>query len=246
MAIRSAFKLVITLLLLFSANPLHALDLPPVPNTYVYDAASLISPAAKQQLEAALERFDKETSNQILVAVFPNLQGETIEEFSIRLAEKWKPGQKKHDNGALLVVAKEERGVRIEVGYGLEGVLTDALSKSIIENDIVPAFKKGDFDQGLMDGVKAIMQATAGEYKPAESPSDSSLRDRLVGFFIALVFFWLLLSISRSRRYHGIRGSGWYGGWGGGSGGGWSGGSSSGGFSSGGGSFGGGGASGRW
>lgn len=232
-----------------------AVAIPAVPDHYVNDAAGLLSPAARDALEEKLAQFERDTSNQILVATFPDLQGESIEDFSIRLAEKWKPGQSGRDNGAILVVSKGDRKVRIEVGYGLEGAIPDATAKAILQREILPAFKQGDFEGGIRAGVEAILKATAGEYKGL--PTRESYWPVLI-FFAAVVLFLIFFFIlfARSQSYGLYRSGAYrYGGWGGGSwggsGGGWSGGSSSsgsssGGFSSGGGSFGGGGASGSW
>lgn len=226
--------------------------IPAVPDHYVNDAGGLLSPAARDTLEEKLAQFERDTSNQVLVATFPDLQGESIEDFSIRLAEKWKPGQSGRDNGAILVVSKGDRKVRIEVGYGLEGAIPDATAKAILQREILPAFKQGDFEGGIRAGVEAVLKASAGEYKGL--PSGGSPWPVLLFFaFVLLFLIFFFMAMARTKSY-GIRRSGSYdyGGWGGGSwgssSGGWSGGSSSsgGGFSSGGGSFGGGGASGSW
>ncbi|WP_167881901.1 TPM domain-containing protein [Leptospira jelokensis] len=124
-------------------------------------------------VEKQLKDHEKKTSNQIAVYLFPSLEGENLEEYSIRVAEAWKLGQKEKDNGVLLLIAMEDRKLRIEVGYGLEGVLTDVLCHHIIENEIKPAFKKGEFDVGIQNGIKAIMGAIEGEYHMPE-PKDYS------------------------------------------------------------------------
>ncbi len=153
----------------FLTNPtaLVALDIPKHPEGYVFDGAKLLSDAARVRLEQVLRAFDEQTSNQVLVATFPRLGGEVLENYSIRLAEAWKPGQKGKDNGVIVVIFKEDHKVRIEVGYGLEGVLTDALCKGIIEQDIAPRFRAGDYDGGVERGVTAILSATRGEYRPS-------------------------------------------------------------------------------
>src|SRR4029434_7530579 len=99
------------------------------------------------------------------VAIFPSLEGESLEDFSIRLATAWKVGRKGKDNGVLLLIFKDDRAIRIEAGYGLEGALPDAVSKSIIETKIIPEFRRGDFHAGIFSGVDAIMAATKGEYQ---------------------------------------------------------------------------------
>ena len=152
-------------LFLFGAAPLFALDVPKRAEGYVSDSAKMLSDSARQRLEQLLRDFEEKTSNQVLVATFPRLGGDSLESYSIRLAEAWKPGQKGKDNGVILVVFKEDRKVRIEVGYGLEGALTDALCRLIIENEIVPRFRAGDYDEGIEHAVSAILAATRGEYQ---------------------------------------------------------------------------------
>lgn len=149
----------------FFLNSVFALDIPRRPEGYVSDYAGMISREARTRLEETLRQFESETSNQVVVATFPSLEGEVLEDFSIRLAEAWKVGQKAKDNGVILIIFKEDRAVRIEVGYGLEGALTDALSKLIIENEIVPRFREGKFDEGIERTIQAILAATKGEYR---------------------------------------------------------------------------------
>lgn len=236
----------------FFPNTAQALDLPPLPKTYVSDFARILSPSQRQTLERQLTAIEGEGSSQVLLVTVPDLQGTTLEDYGIRLAEKWKPGHAGRDNGVILLVAPNERKVRIEVGYGLEGALTDALSKNIIETRMIPAFKRGDFFAGLEQGISAVRQAVQGEYRPLPVKKKSSGASGwvlLVNLVFFLTIFWVFIRLSRSygidrRGWHrgrGYRRSSWGGGWGGGFSGG-----SSGGFSSGGGSFGGGGASGSW
>lgn len=253
--LRILFLLSLALAVLSSARRGWATaEIPSVPDHYVNDSAGLLSPAGRDALEEKLAQFERDTSNQVLVATFPDLQGETIEDFSIRLAEKWKPGQSGRDNGAILVVSKGDRKVRIEVGYGLEGAIPDAVAKTILAREVLPAFKTGDYEGGIRAGVEAILQASAGEYKGMPLAA-AWLPWILPGIiFVAFILIWIM--IARLRSF-GVRRSGGY------SYGGWSSGSSSwdssgssswgsgdsgssGGFSSGGGSFGGGGASGSW
>jgi uncharacterized protein len=132
-----------------TAQPAPAFTVPEKPSGYVNDAAGLLSPGTESRLEAILRQFDETTSNQVVVATFPSLDGGSLEDLSIQIAEKWKAGTAKKDNGVLLLVFKEERAVRIEVGYGLEGALPDALCAQIIRNVIVPNFRAGDFDGGI-------------------------------------------------------------------------------------------------
>ena len=248
------------------AAPLRAAKedtLPPKPARYVTDRAGVLGGRA-ESLNSKLEDFEKETSDQIIVWVDRKIpENFTLEEFTVAAARKWQVGQAGRNNGAVLFVFTEDRKMRIEVGYGLEGSLPDALAHRIQEEEILPRFRSGDYPGGIEAGVTAMMAATKGEYKGTGSTvaSRSQRRRRSGGggagcisplFF--LIFFLLipLLRLSSWRTY-GRRG--WWGGgggWGGfggfgGGGGGWGGGGGGGGgFSGGGGSFGGGGSSGSW
>jgi uncharacterized protein len=148
---------------LLLASPCPALEVPPL-KSHVNDYASVLSPAAAQQLESELAAFENSDSTQIVILTIPSLEGEVLEQYSIRVVEAWKIGQKGKDNGALLLVAKDDHKVRIEVGRGLEGKLTDLVSGRIIRNEMTPAFKRGDFDTGITAGVYAIMATVRGEY----------------------------------------------------------------------------------
>ncbi len=155
--------LCIVLFLLFPAMT-FALDVPEL-RSHVNDYAGLFSPAAAQELEQRLSNFERSDSTQIVVLTIPTLAGENLEEYSIKVAETWRIGQKKLDNGAILLIAKQEHKVRIEVGRGLEGKLTDLVAGRIIRGDISPRFKAGDFDGGVSAGVSAIMAVVRGEYQ---------------------------------------------------------------------------------
>jgi uncharacterized protein len=236
------------LIVLFLAIPAAALEIPPRPEGRVTDRTGTLSPQEVAALNQKLEAFEKETTNQIAVLLIPSLEGGSLEDFAIRLAEKWKIGQKGRNNGAILLIVKNERKLRIEVGYGLEGALTDALAGSIIRNEISPRFKEGRFYAGIDAGVTAMMAATKGEYRAARKNPRSQELPLWLPFLLVVafvVFFIYMSAAARRHHYH----SGGSGGWttGGGSwGGGGSFGDSGGGFSGGGGDFGGGGASGDW
>ena len=137
----------------------------PLLKGYVNDYAGMLSPQRASALEEQLRSLERSDSTQIVVLTVPNLGVENIESFSIRVAEGWKIGQKGVDNGVILLVAKDERKVRIEVGRGLEGKLTDLVSGRIIRAEIAPKFKNGDFDGGIAAGVSAIAAVVKGEYK---------------------------------------------------------------------------------
>ncbi|MFT4096898.1 MAG: TPM domain-containing protein [Rhodoblastus sp.] len=241
-----------------------ALDFPALTGRVV-DQANIIPAATRTQLEAKLASLEDKSGIQLVVATVPSLQDSDIETFSIDLARFWKLGEAKKNNGLLLLVAPNERKVRIEVGYGLEGTMTDALSSVIIRSAIVPKFRSGDYAGGVVAGVDAIIDALtvdSGEWqKKAKVRVDQQpdLLDQLLPFIIFLLFFFVVISMIRNARGQTGR---WVrrgnqtifipsgpSSWGGG-GGGWSGGTGGGdfggGFSGGGGSFGGGGASGDW
>jgi uncharacterized protein len=253
--------------LAFSAALVAADAPPPRPTKYFTDYAGMVSAQTAARLERALEDYEKQTSSQILVTIFPKLpENSALEDFTFRAADAWKPGQKGKDNGAILFIFRDDRKMRIEVGYGLEGPIPDSVAASIINNEITPRFRAQDFDGGVSAGVTALLQAARGEYK-GTGTTVASRRSRgtrgIPVIFIILLVFMILLSSGFHRRgtvYHRRRRSYWGGGWGsigglGSGGGGWSsrGGSGGGGswgggggFSSGGGGFGGGGASGGW
>ena len=240
---------------------LEAADsIPPQPARYFNDYAGLVSQEGAQRLDRKLEEFDGQTSNQIVVAIFPELPSPSLEDFTIRTAQAWRVGRKKLDNGVILFVFVKDRALRLEVGYGLEGALPDATANRIIQDVIVPSFREGHPESGLEAGIDAVMAATRGEYRPSQSPNPATGRSQgsqVLGLLVVLALFILISRLQSGAGWatydrRGRRG-GYWGGWGGGGwggggwgGGGWGGGGGGGGFSGGGGSFGGGGASGRW
>lgn len=223
----------------------------------VNDETSTLSSSEIQGLEKSLYNFENETSNQIVVLMISALEGQSLEDYTYRVAEKNKLGKKGKDNGVLLFIAKEDRKIRIDVGYGLEGALTDAISSQIIRKVIAPYFREGDFYGGIKEGIEAIMLATKGEFK-GESQRDHVKKFSPFAIILMIIIFGVFRSIFMGGRRRSVGASGvhsnfpwWWGGFGGGSGGGFSsgsfgGGGGFGGFSGGGGSFGGGGASGSW
>jgi len=231
----------IALFLLGLVLPAMALNVP-TPQGYVTDQAGIISSTTEQRLERALRSFEESDSTQIAVLTIPSLEGETVEDFALKVAESWGIGQQEHDNGVLLLIAKGDRKIRIEVGYGLEGTLTDLLAGRIIDNEITPRFRQGDFDGGITAGVGAMVKVVRGEYEATARRPEKKKRSPLgllfFLFFLGPGLLRLFLPRSRYGRSRGI----WFGGFGGGGGGGFGGG----GFSGGGGGFGGGGASGSW
>jgi uncharacterized protein len=143
----------------------HALEVPPLRGR-VNDYAGVLPGDRAQALESQLAAFEKETGHQIAVLTIPSLEGDALEDFSIRVAESWKIGKKGFDNGAILLIAQKDRKLRIEVGYGLEGVLPDAVANRIVQEVIVPRFREGDFPGGIEAGLSAILRVTKGEPLP--------------------------------------------------------------------------------
>jgi uncharacterized protein len=240
------------LFLLFSFCLFAAEVIPPAPAKYFNDYAQVVTADTAAQLNQALENFERESSDQILVAVFPKMQSDSsIEDYTVRVARAWRAGQKVKNNGAVLFVFIQDHKMYLQVGYGLEGVLPDALCKQIIAEQITPRFKSGDFNGGLTAGVQSILAAVKGEYHGTGSTmAESGGRTSQPGFPIGFIIFFaiIVLIIIFSKRSRLGAGGGWIIGSGGGSwsgGGGFSGGGG-GGFSGGGGSFGGGGAGGSW
>jgi uncharacterized protein len=229
----------------------------------VNDYARALTSAEREGLERKLAERERAVTNQVVLAIFPSLEGENLEDFSIRLAQAWRIGQKGLDNGVVFLVFMEERRLRLEVGYGLEPTLTDALASAILRDVVRPRFREGRIAAGLAAGLDAIDRAIAGTYERPPAPAPASGPGALqlaLGLFVVIVLASILLpAIITSATSRRMTRRGWTGsrsGWGGPvfpgggrSGGGWSGGGggdSGGGFSGGGGSFGGGGASGSW
>ena len=167
----------------------------------VNDTANLLSAATVTELEALLKAHEDSTSNQVVVLTVQSLEGDDIESYAIRVAETWKLGQKGKDNGVLFVVARDDRKVRIEVGRGLEGDLTDAICSVIIRREILPQFKSGDYDQGVKAGVTAILAAIRGAYTPDEESAQSGdIVGSLIGFAIFLVGVGIFTAIGLFAR----------------------------------------------
>lgn len=182
-------RLIIILLLLVVPSLTHALEVPAL-RGHVNDYAGMLSSGAVQRMEAALTEFERSDSTQIVVLTIPSLEGEDLEGYSIKVAEAWKIGQQDKDNGVILLVAKQDRKIRIEVGRGLEGTLTDLVSGRIIRNEIAPAFKAGDFDAGVSAGVTAVMAAVKGEYKA--SPREGHRGKRSAQPIFTLLIFLMV------------------------------------------------------
>lgn len=181
----------------------------PEPSGFVNDFVSLLKTQERLVLEETLRQFDRETSNEIVVAIVPNLQEITVEDFAVRLFEKWKIGEKKKDNGILLLISMEERKSRIEVGYGLEGAIPDGLAGEILDTQLIPEFRNGNYAEGIKKAVSFMMVKVKGEYVPdlsVEQGSPKTLADRLINFMGFLVFFvpiilsWFGSFLGRTKR----------------------------------------------
>jgi uncharacterized protein len=242
--------LVALLLTLLGAQPAHALDVPPLADRRVHDSANVLSPQLEAQLDEQLKAYEGATGHQLAVLIVPSLEGEAIEDYTIRVVESWQLGKKGKDDGVLLFVAVQDRKIRIEVGYGLEGELTDALTGRIIRDVMAPAFRQGDLGFGISRAVSAISAATGGSGEPLPPPRRTRSHDGGGLPPYVLLVLVVLLFLGGGRGMGGFivgsmlggglgRGGGWGGGGGGGS-------RQSGGFRGGGGGFGGGGASGGW
>ena len=191
--------LICTLLISFSAFAQKVV--PELWNTRVHDEAHVLKQETIEALEKKLKVYEDSTSNQIAILILSTLDGESIEEYSMRVAEKWVLGQKEKDNGVLLLIAVDDHAMRIEVGAGLEGVLTDALCSRIIRNEMAPNFRRADFDTGVTAAIEAIIAGIGGEYKgdDASDVNELTLTARiLIGFAIYAVlgifaFFALII-----------------------------------------------------
>jgi len=246
--------------------------IPPAPERYFNDYAGVVGRNTADQLNRRLEQFERDSSNQLLVAIYPRMESDSsVADYTVRVAQSWKAGQRARNNGAVLFVFMREHQLYLQVGYGLEGAIPDALAKRIIEREIVPRFRAGNIDGGMTAAVDAMIAATQGEYKGTGTTQRQQGRGKIspgivggLGFGGVVVFVIVLIILSRVLR--GIAGANptvfagprhrslrrstpWIIGgspWGRSSGGSSWGGGGGGGFSGGGGSFGGGGAGGKW
>jgi len=245
-------KIVLILCLsVFCISTLFSLDVPKL-KARVNDNAKVIGSNDERKLEALLQDVEAKTSSQVALLTISSLQGENLEDYSMRVAQSWKLGQKEFDNGVLLLVAMKEKKIRIEVGYGLESIITDAKSGYIIRNYIVPGFKKGDFSGGITSGLLAISGLVTNEFEITDEDLAKYSQQQKAGKrkqipFGLIIFLFMFIFGGLGRRRGGLftalflgsmlgggRSSSGGSGFGGG------------GFSGGGGGFGGGGASGGW
>jgi uncharacterized protein len=259
------------LLLLLLARTLFALETPPAPTRWFTDTAGILNTTEAAILDTKLKDFEQSSGAQFIIYTLPTIGDDAIEDFTVRTARQWRVGQKKYDNGLIMFVFVQDKKVRIEVGYGLEGTVTDAVSARVIREQIAPHFQKGEYAAGLNAAADELIRRISTGEKPVPPLQPTGGQPQPVAFtgtdigillFIAIVFFLIMLPlIRRSRRGCGSSGCGGCfpllfpfsgGGFGGGGitfgGGGFGGGfgGGGGGFSGGGGGFGGGGATGGW
>jgi uncharacterized protein len=251
-----SIHLAVAAFLLFAVTARADEVIPPKPDRYFNDYAGVVSKAAALRFNEQLAQFERETSNQVVVAIFPKMQTDSdIADYTQRVAQTWGVGQKDRRNGAVLFVFKDDRKMFIQVGYGLEGALPDATAFDITEYRIKPHFRSGDYEGGLAAGIDSILQAIRGEYQgTGKTVREQRGNAPAPGFVLFVIFVFVLIMISRiMRRMSGYGYSSRRGGpvfvpigFGRGGGGWSSGGGGFSGFSGGGGSFGGGGAGSSW
>ena len=247
---------------LLAGTGLAAERIPPAPPRYFNDYAGVVSRPVADRLNAQLEQFERASSNQLLVVLYPKMESDSsVEDYTVRVAQAWQAGQTGKNNGAVLFSFMQEHKLYLQVGYGLEAVLPDATAKRIIEREIVPRFRAHDIDGGMTAAVNAMIAAAKGEYQG----TGRTVADRghpktpAAGLIALLIFLAVIMIIVRAirraarnplvllnPRRRGLGTNWWMGGGGAGGGSSWGGGGGGGGFSGGGGSFGGGGAGGSW
>jgi uncharacterized protein len=193
-------KIILTFLILFSACcAVRAVDIPAGPDGYVTDRAHLYDSSTRSEMESKLAAFDRATSSQIFIFTFPSLENEPIENVSIKVAERWKAGRKGKDNGIIILIARDDRKVRIEVGYGLEGAIPDILASRIMNEYMIPEFREGRYGKGTKDAITILMAAAKGEYFKGMGPRSKEediviTKEAVIGiltwvFTIIAVFF---------------------------------------------------------
>lgn len=191
------------------AHTVSALDVPPLRGR-VNDTAGLLSKGVVSQLELVLKEFEQKDFTQIVVLTVPSLEGDGLEEFSLRVAEQWKIGQKGLDNGAIFLISRADRQVRIEVGYGLEGRLTDLTAGRIIRELVLPEFRAGRFDQGVLSGVQAMIDSVRGEFQAGDRKGPGGLDPVMLNDAIPflVLFIFLVFSLGRVSRVLGTAAGG--------------------------------------
>lgn len=186
---RSILRVFCLLLLICSSYSSFAQKVvPELWSQRVHDEAKVLSASIVDQLELQLKQYEDSTSNQIAILIISSLDGDLLEDYSLRVAEKWQLGSKKNDNGVLLLIAVDDHKMRIEVGQGLEGVLTDAHCNRIIRNEMAPNFRRGDYDAGVKSAINSMIKAIGGEYSAEDPVEENTLLGRVIfGLFTSLI-----------------------------------------------------------
>ena len=199
--------LVLSIVIIVVSSNAHALDVPKLQG-YINDYADMISPSAKAELEQELKVFEQTDSTQVVILTIPTLEQEVIEDFGIKVGDAWKIGQNNKDNGIIFIVAKQERKMRIEVGRGLEGRLTDLMAGRIIDLVVKPRFKRGDYDGGFIAAVSSMIDATRGEFKTDDNHDNQSHNSSSYFMtFLIFGFIAILVAGTISRIAGGVAGA---------------------------------------
>ncbi len=210
------FAVLLAVLVLLAAAPARAaFEVPPPPPRFLHDGAGLLSPEERRRIEDRLVRLDRERGLQVGVAILPSLEGEPLEEATMRIAEAWKPGHEGRDDGVLLAVFAKDRRMRIEVGYGLEGAIPDITAGRILREQVAPEFRAGRYAEGILHAIDAIAAAAAGETLPPPArPPRRGGGDANTVFVLLVTLFQLLFAVvmvltffarriaARERRLH--------------------------------------------
>ena len=202
-------KIFLSLIILAVTVSANALDVPQLTGR-VNDYAAMLTPEAKASIENKLANLERSDSTQIVVLTIPSLEGDALEDFSIRVAEKWKIGQKKIDNGAILLIVKNDRKIRIEVGRGLEGKLTDLKSRRVISEQIRPKFKAGDFSGGIEAGINALISIVKGEFQSADAPAGNKEKSSESGggFIFIIILIFIIFIVGKMSKILGAAAGG--------------------------------------
>jgi len=185
---RFRFVLITCLLVVASHFVIAQKVVPELWNQRVHDEAKVLSASVIDQLELQLKAYEDSTTNQIAILIISSLDSDVLEDYSLRVAEKWQLGSTKNDNGVLLLIAVDDHKMRIEVGQGLEGVLTDAHSNRIIRNEMAPNFRRGDYDSGVKAAVNSMIKAIGGEYSAEDPVEENTLMGRIIfGLFASII-----------------------------------------------------------
>lgn len=199
---KNLLKTIFVFIFLLLVSPVLAYYSPGSPAGFVNDYAGMINTSDESALEKKLVDFEAESSNEIVVVTIPSLEGDTIENFAVELFEEWRIGKTDNDNGVLILVSRDDRKMRIEVGYGLEGALTDSQSYWIIDDIIKPAFREENYYQGIDEAVDKIISATEGEYLPSAEERNPDVSGFIFFIFFTIsIIMWIASMLGASRSW---------------------------------------------